>query len=355
MDRIAVILGGIHNYVLFSLLLWQLHKRQQKMEFSTNMKIMNGFALLSLFLNGFFGLARAPVSFGVWPESITSCTLQSAFMAIIWFSGKLSLYVVCIMRLDVAFRNSQFQLNMKSFTFLYGLIGIGYVTQLIIVLLFWNGTMVTSWGLTYCAPDVDAWVFLVLVLWDFIVSCSMLYLFVKKLYQCQANRRSVSDREQTKFWSLVTKYVTLTDVGVLSTILGGFGIGATQWVVFTVIDTVINSWCVVLMYSDNKKMYDKLCFCCKKYCGQMCIYKVTKSRLYSGDIEFSSTKHTISIGNKNKKKSSDFSKDMDSKESKSPKMSAVDSKGSFGKSDDETDDATGNSNNSKRVYAGYTD
>ena len=194
MDRVAVILGGIHNYTLFFMLFWQLRNRQKVTKFTKNMKIMNGFALAALFFNGFFGFMRAPVSFGVWPTILGNCTLQSAFLCIIWVSGKLSLYLVCITRLDVAFRNSQYQLGSKEFKLLYLLIAIGYVTQVTVVLITWQGIMVTAWNLRFCGTATPPWVFFFLVSWDAIVSISTLYLFVKKLYQCQSNRHSVSGK-----------------------------------------------------------------------------------------------------------------------------------------------------------------
>ena len=90
------------------------------------------------------------------------------------------------------------------------------------------------------------------------------------------------------FWVLVTKYITLTNVSIISTLICLLAVGMTSWIIFTVIDTMINSWCVLLMYSDNKKLFGKLCYHCNIYCGHKCVETVTRSSVYSGSIEYNS-------------------------------------------------------------------
>ena len=286
LDRICVIFGGIHNACLLILLSYQLHNRRKSIQFTRNMIAMNTLALITLFCNSLFGFIRAPVSFGVWPTELGDCTFQSAMLVVIWLSGKLSLYMVCITRLDVAFRDSYYSLGVKDFVFLYVLIAVGFIAQLITIIIVWRGIMVTQWDIKFCAPDTPDWVFFFLVSWDALVSICTLYIFVKKLYQMQASRHSVSETDQLNFWTLVTKYITLTDVSIASTMVCLLAVGITSWITFSIMDTMINSWCVVLMYSDNKNLFNRMCYCCNVYCGHKCVEGVTSSKVYKGTIDY---------------------------------------------------------------------
>ncbi len=62
-------------------------------------------------------------------------------------------------------------------------------------------------------------------------------LFLVKLCQVQNMRRSVASDELTKFWSTISKYATLTIVGVITTMSSIVVIGATSWVSLIAVDT----------------------------------------------------------------------------------------------------------------------
>ena len=89
-DRVAVILGAIHNVIILGLLIQQLREHARKKPMPKHAKFMNTWAILSVSFNALYNAMRAPVSFGVFTQD---CSLQSALLCTLWTLGKLCLYM----------------------------------------------------------------------------------------------------------------------------------------------------------------------------------------------------------------------------------------------------------------------
>ena len=175
--------------------------------------------------------------------------------------------------MDAAFRDSTLELSSKLFTFLYTLIGIGFVTEIGVLFAVWKGERVTlsdNLG-SYCASVSPVWAFIYLAFWDITISTLLCLLFVQRLFKAHLACKSMDDKTNNRWIRNIAKYVTLTVVGVCSTFIGLFIVAGTSWFSIAGIDSVINCWCVYLMYSQNGRLFVKICGKCHKCMGK-CIY-----------------------------------------------------------------------------------
>ena len=154
------------------------------------------------------------------------------------------------------------------------------------IIVTWKGVFIVLFNepWKFCATATPVWVFTYLVVYDAIITIALLSIFIHKLHSASSQRHSISGDEIIIFWGKISKYVTLTIIGVTSTIICMIMVGVTSWITFTASDTNINSICVFLMYGRNSGLFHKLCCCCYNYCGVKCVNKVTNSRIYKGKL-----------------------------------------------------------------------
>jgi len=244
-------------------------------------RLMNYSALCAIFINGLYNLLRFPVSFGI--RSLGNCGFQSGFLAAIWATARLCTYCFFVSRLDVAFRySSEYRIPRSGFAALYGLIVFSFVAEMIIIIIFWAGEFVDIEGTLYCATAAPEWTYGYLSSWDFIISATTAFLFVSKLWKVQSHRSSVDAKAISMFWTNVSKYMTLSIVGVLTTWATILTVKLLGWIILVAIDTSVNSWCVFLAYGANRKTFDRMC----KYC--VCVG--TSCLLYFSSIQLISAK-----------------------------------------------------------------
>ena len=173
--------------------------------------------------------------------------------------------------LDVAFRLSNtFKMSRIWFFILYGIIGTAWLTQQILISIFWRGVFIKAFDAVFCATSAPLWMYWGgLAAWDLFISSLLCYLFITRLWKAQKRRSSVSSNEGSKFLHQIAKFVTITIVGVMTTLITFVLVGFTSWISLVALDTCVNAWCVFLMYGKNKNLFEKLCFSCHK-CVEYC-------------------------------------------------------------------------------------
>jgi len=286
MDRVAVMLAAVHNCTLLSLLVFQLKKSSKKQKnLDWHIRLMNTWAICTIFVYTCYNALRAPVSFGSFKHN---CTLQSALLATVVTTGKLFSYLFYTSRLDVAFRYSHYQMSRTAFSAVYSIIVIGYATQQLLIGIFWKGIFITKYHNVFCATDAPEWMYWGTVAgWDFIVSCLLFYLFITRLWKAQFRRSSINHQDVDTFMVNIAKYFTLTIVSILTTLVCITISGLTSWITLVAIDTCVSCWCVFLMYGTNRIIFQNLCSCCHKSMQRCCLWYsrccffVTKNKEYN--------------------------------------------------------------------------
>jgi len=262
-------IAAINGFVLFGILWVQVFgdKSTSKL-YDGPTRIMHGFAMAALFLSALYCGIRVPVSFGAIPTDVLSCTGQSMVMVFIWTSSKQFLYLFCTARIDVAFRNSQqFKMSSRVFTFLYAMILFGAALQFVVFSLFWRGRRVGD----YCASDAPVFTFGIMAIWDITMSATLTVMFIKRLFAAFLSVQGMDSKTNQRWLYKIAKYVTLTIVGVVTTQMALLGVGLTSWLTLASADSMINTWCIFMMYSKNRKWFTVLCTRCHRVTG-MCIF-----------------------------------------------------------------------------------
>jgi len=95
---------------------------------------------------------------------------------------------------------------------------------------------------------------------DFCISSSLTTLFVKRLFDAfYVNHNNKNKKGLTKVTKEIARYVTLTIVGVMTTIIALLVFSLTSWFTAIAADLMINNHCIFLMYNENAKYFNCIC------------------------------------------------------------------------------------------------
>eukprot|EP01084_Bolivina_argentea_P187579 323073_1 len=198
----------------------------------------------------------------LYPTNI-SCDLIEIFSVFSYHLCKLSLYIVLILRIKVAFSESVYYDTIQKI--LYFL----YMALLIYISLVLYGDftaikgdiLYTSTNMYYCLLlPMPTWGIAAFLILDIIVSFTCCAVFV---YPLKKLLKSTNERSQQTYIEIIRKHAILTSTAIISTFVFTFlnAVLSTGFVVL--LDNVVNALCILLMSSWYSNLYDRLCCCCK--------------------------------------------------------------------------------------------
>ena len=152
-----------------------------------------------------------------------------------------------IIRIALAINNS----TTKLLTFLFALIAVGLMRiSVMFVFSFW-------------------------ITWD-IYDILFCILYVTTLYKSRISCNNEMDNDSNNEWmTVIAKLMTLIFVSAGVTSIISYGYLITSWISFFGIGSIVNCWCVFLMYGNNQKLFECICGGCHKCIGK-CVYFCVK-------------------------------------------------------------------------------
>ena len=291
MDRIFLFLSIGNAAVLFLILSYELYIGSKSQSAKNKMsakqfRILNTFSISTLLFTIAYGIQRS-----ISGQGIGDCTLHVFLGGFFWLTTKLMMYLFFISRLDVAFRYSAFKFSNKLFIFLYVLVTVAWITEVLEYAIWGKGVLVESeeFNITFCGNLSPLFTFIYLACCDFCISSTLTILFVKRLFDAfYVNRQERNNKKLAQVTMKIARFVTLTIVGVTTTILALLIFALTSWFTAIALDLIINNHCIFLMYGKNQKYFNCICGPLHKYMGKcfICCYKKCKRSVGDNDEEF---------------------------------------------------------------------
>eukprot|EP01084_Bolivina_argentea_P151558 264531_1 len=274
MDRITLYLALCNSVILFLILLVQLiqnPKTKQHIRLQTRSnaaKIMSGFALGTLLSSIIYTTQRIISVYG-----IGNCNIHLVLAASLWMTAKVNMYLFFICRLHVAFNDSMFKFSNTLFFVLYSIVVIAYISDILVYVIWGSGTkLYDNNSQPFCANSSPLWTLMYSAVCDLIISSLLCYLFVKRLFKAFFQCQELDKSKVLITISRIAKYITLTVIGVNTTFFALLFFGILKWFTFIALDLILNGWCVFLIYSKNKKLFNVFCGICHRGIGK-CFYK----------------------------------------------------------------------------------
>eukprot|EP01083_Nonionella_stella_P008489 24503_1 len=260
---IVVIIAFAHNTIIFTIHMYHLVRHQIKYSVVSQMYWLS---TITLFMMSFHRIGALSLSFGFYPKFI-SCTIYCNILSSTHFAVKTTLHILFIERLFITFKHSS---HAFSNYYIYpSRIFILLNVSIMSILLFIFGQGIYLEVEDTCQAVYPFWLVLLGILLDFCIGIGICVVFTRRLMWLSATsciephqrRSSLAMVQNTVIpWRLFNKFTVLTIFAVFTTFCSMilayiFGL-YRGWVS---IDTMINSWCIVLMFSVYDKLYIRLC------------------------------------------------------------------------------------------------
>eukprot|EP01084_Bolivina_argentea_P084736 153203_1 len=245
--------ASIHNVILFAYhshtLLSKSKEKQQK---------LHTIQWLSLFTATMFTLFPISVAVLVVIDEFkmvtSSCNTRATVGIIIFWCTKVSLYILLMERLFVIFEPSQFRFSSMSIKttriFLFVLI----VICLIILANEENGTVYSN----HCTTNVKLYLKCLFIVTDLGLSTFIMILFARRLWLLSL-LRARHNRFYEKLQILMRKTNLLAVIAIVTTGISLIFLSFLPGVVWTVLDSMINMWCILLVFQSYDHIYIFMC------------------------------------------------------------------------------------------------
>ena len=142
------------------------------------------------------------------------------------------------------------------------------ITTQLFIILFTNGCITNFIMCLLSRTTIPFFgIFLWTVIWDGVISILFICGFFKAHKICESMHGQISN----KWMSNIIKYIILTVIGSVTTFVILLELVINSWISGVAIDSIINCWCIFLMYNHNQKLFDFICCGCRQCIGN-CIY-----------------------------------------------------------------------------------
>eukprot|EP00483_Globobulimina_turgida_P005353 UN05363 len=173
-----------------------------------------------------------------------------------WMLTKVSIYEVVILRLQACFWSSAYEINVRFINLCSMFILLFIIIMSIGSLMDIRSVPVPQTG--FCLLIIPTWLILLPTLFDVICSTLSVVLFVNAI---QNLLKHAGSRNSTLV-NLVTKYILISLIAVLSNLFSSFWFAITDILIFTYLDVFINPVCLILMQIHHEDLYMILCRWC---------------------------------------------------------------------------------------------
>eukprot|EP01084_Bolivina_argentea_P250532 419796_1 len=263
-----------------------------------------------------------------WFPLYWSCDWIMKLVFLIGVYSSIMLYIVVLERLFLVFSDSQFAFKQTSIYSSRCLLMVYSISISFLVVFIGHGYYDNVHN--RCLIDLPMWLMGVWGFIDIFICSSISILFARRLLflnlhlLSKENAINISSATSTNVneqmvdimyaidikditWTIVTKSTLLSMIALISSIsfivlVGTIFLFKTFLGTISSIDAIINVWCVMLMFSTHKKLYDKICKrmeCCVSIkclsyysCTACCVRISTQSKTIK--LEHSKTNQTVS-------------------------------------------------------------
>ena len=193
-------------------------------------------------------------------QFVVFCKYLSSFAVLCYHYSKFSVYYIFVLRVQIAFYDSQFQYSRKIIIGFYI-----WITFLFLVAIGGDFLQIRGdWtyyekeDIYWCQIYVEIWGVIFTTFVDIITAISLMIMFVRPLIILLKTSSNATDNILRK---TVTKYTLLTSFAVLFTLLTMIFI-AVGFGSFGTIDCIVNSVCIMLMSQIHSNVYKIVCKPC---------------------------------------------------------------------------------------------
>eukprot|EP01084_Bolivina_argentea_P193712 332316_1 len=194
-------------------------------------------------------------------------------------------YLSLCLKLMGSFKGS-FAVYSKTFYIIWQIFIISFTVILLI-------TSIAQQKIDYingvCTFNLSPLIMMTIILGDFFICSVNLYLFLRPL--CILRNKNKSHDVTESFHSLIKKNAILASISMVTTI--------SQWLIIAVfissimicqiLDILVTTFCIVLLFKWNGKLYTKLCCCCVKNNNNEMVMKKVISTTDAGSITTAAT------------------------------------------------------------------
>eukprot|EP01084_Bolivina_argentea_P255143 429057_1 len=274
-------------------------RKQKKTKHKSTSQKTKLVLIIPLFMYISFFLAGLSAILDDMEWTSISCLTYSRLGIIAWFFGKCFMYQVFILRLDAAYRKSQYKYSDTFLIIFSTLIVLETIAFSIWIYIYTTTETVYYGNVRICTPHMSLIVLGLGLIIDQIVSFTTLILFLKPMTTLMLEMSTTNNKTQQNMKLLIHKYSTLTMVAVLTTFVHTIITGTFDIAVTAMIDMVINSLCVALLNGWNQTKFSKCCCLAVPIvsklasCCQICGPKMSNEDKKKIKNEFLKTQKTV--------------------------------------------------------------
>ena len=194
-----------------------------------------------------------------------SCYSQLFTAAVFYGINKTAIQYSYFLRLQISYKNSVFQINKCCLSTMYILSALYFVLIIMAYALsndatfYYNSKYHICSNRTVDAASAGVIIGGTVIFYEFVVSIVALILFLRPMF-----RLGIYKNEEDKI--LIFKIGLLNSIMIVSSLISAICFMASRGVVFSLMDNVINSVCIVLMFRIHDGLFRKLC-CATRCCN----------------------------------------------------------------------------------------
>eukprot|EP01084_Bolivina_argentea_P224759 379993_1 len=237
--------------------------------------------------------------------NIVNCNTRASIAVIMIFLSKIALYILLFERLFVIFRNSQFAFSKTKIIVTRIIICLVTITCIFPLIFEKNGKIYSDGN---CKTNVKIYLKAMFILLDLGISIWIMVLFSRRLWLLSLNTFSnseessmmsgsshythththitkprsnsfASQKQEKKYirkmnkqlLRVMTKTNLLTLIAIITNEMNVVIISFAPSTVWPMIDSMVNCWCVLLMFKSHEKIFDCMCKYASKTISDQCL------------------------------------------------------------------------------------
>ena len=200
-----------------------------------------------------------------------ACLITPTVVSLSWQCAKCGLYLLFLLRLHTIYKDSVYRYSKRKLLVCAVITICINCSIAVCIVMFSKADGPRQYDIAdiaiMCSLDIPDWLLYYAGAYDVVMNCLCLYAFIAPLKKLQLVRSTETrSRHATRLSFVATKFVIVTSVAVLSTLIMLATVAFTGAFIIAAYDMLINTICILLMlpYYRDDVYYEKLCCCCIK-------------------------------------------------------------------------------------------
>ena len=206
-------------------------------------------------MNGVLGTLQI---WSVFDPDTFNCYTIELILNVTFQFCKLCIYAIFILRIQLAFAFTAYAYNKYIISLLYLFILSYFIISVVLQIINLKSDWMYSPD-TWCKTYFPGWLVAMILSCDIIISVLTLIMFIRPLRILLKQIDGIV--KDNAFHILISKYLILSTVAILSTLIGFIGTAAFGWTILLGVDDMINVSCIVLITTIHDRDYRWLCKC----------------------------------------------------------------------------------------------